>query len=197
MEKELITVFHFTNRPNVELIVKQKKINAGAHVKNKTLAQGVVSLTTDSDPRGHGLTDGREVTKEQARLLKFGTEKSGKLFCVDNTEFCLKITLPRSALQSAQEAHDQQELQALEIAGYFPCSINPSNPELAQVATAIKLGSLPGKSASWWYHLGDLQLEDYEILRKNESGTYLPLRIGPRGEVDLTSIPAQQIFACS
>lgn len=197
MGNEKITVFHFTNRPNVELIARQKMLKAGAYVKEGGLAHGAVSLTTDSDPRGHGLTDGREITKEQARLLKYATEQDDKLFCVDNTEFCLKIVIPVSALISAQKVHRQRELALLEITGHLPCSKSPSEAEMSQIARAISLGTLPRKSLSWWYHKGDLELEAYEILWKNEAGSYVPLKIGPRGEVDLSAIPAKQIFECS
>lgn len=42
------------------------------------LINGTVSLTTDTDPRGHGLPDGREITMAQAQNLR-PVKRGGKL----------------------------------------------------------------------------------------------------------------------
>ena len=199
MNSQLITLYHFTNRPNIELILKENNIKAGHYRKNGKLEKGLISLTTDIDPYGHGLTDGREISVPQAMLLVYGTEKDDKYFCVDNTEFCIRLSIPIASVILASSMHDKAELDLLEKTGHLPCSRHASTAELAHVASLLSAGKITGKSATWWYHKGDLALVlvQYDVLHKLQNGSYSLLNKGATGDIDLAPIPATSIFAYS
>lgn len=189
-----ITLYHFTNRPNLELILEQETIKAGSYLNGKEIKHGLISLTTDLDPQGHGLQDGREISGPQVKQLKYATERSGKCYSVDNTEFCIRLSLSQSNVISARSVHNQAELLILELTAHLPCSKNVTPADLATVASQIRSGVLVGKSSTWWYHRGDLKLTQFELLHKQPAGTYSPVPKKPTGEPDLSSIPVEQIF---
>lgn len=197
MSDKLITLYHFTNRPNVELILKSKTISAGTYLSKKTLKQGLISLTTDPDHKGHGLTDGREILESQVLSLRYATELNGKYYCVDNTEFCIKFSLPANSVVPASAIHDENELSILEKTAHLPCEKQASQDQVEKVALLMAKGTLNGKANTWWYHKGDLSLKQFDLLHKQPPGTYCSLPKNSNGEHDLSSIPVATIFEYS
>ena len=115
-----MNLYHFTNRQNFELILKDGKIKSGSYRKDQKVEHGLVSLTTDLNPYGHGLTDGREISVHQVKQLKYATERYNKYYCVDNTEFCIRLFISSNNLISASSMHKKEELeQILEIVNKY------------------------------------------------------------------------------
>ncbi len=197
MSHGLITLYHFTNRPNIELIVQSKTIKAGSYLHKNQLKNGLISLTTDPDPTGHGLTDGREISESQVRQLRYATEFNNKYFCVDNTEFCIKISIQSDLAISASKIHNNNELLLLEKTAYLPCCAQVNQLQLDAIAIQIEKGQLIGKSKTWYYHRGDLSLSQYELLHRSPSGNYCAVPKNATGEPVLTSIPKAPIFEYS
>lgn len=175
MKEESIILFHFTNRNIIELILSSLIIKVGKYIKNGKEVIGAVSLTTDANPDGHGLADGREISIAQVRSLKYATEENGRYYSVDNTESCIKLILPKSKVTSASNMHTKPELEALTVMGHLALTPSPTTEQLLSVSRDIHLGTLQAKSATWWYHVCDLPLTNFDFLHKNVDGSYSPL----------------------
>lgn len=193
-----MTLYHFTNRNNIEMILTDKLLKAGKHISNGGVKKGAISFTSDFDPMGHGLTDGREIAKNQVRGLRYASEHGNKYYCVDNTEFCLQIDLPLSdKLIHAMKFHTPNEISALSVTAYLPCSPNPNINEINRIKNMIDSGKIKVKSNTWWYYLDDLVLADYIVHHKQKNGSYVALKPLSHCEIDLVSIPKVQIYEYS
>lgn len=135
-----------------------------------------VSLTTDTDPSGHGLPDGREILDLNAPL-KFRTVGQRRM-SYDHTEARVVINLDPSDLNlvNAASQHDPEMLFALDVMAYLPTEINPSDPVLLGTRDMILKGLLPRKSPTWWYYKIAIPMD--QILRFEERlgrGGYVPI----------------------
>ena len=198
MKNLTIKLYHFTNRNNIELILASRILKAGRHVMRGKIEHKAICFTSDPDPSGHDLTDGKQISAVNVLQMKYATEENGNYYCVDNTEFCIAMTVPSSqALVKATNLHKSKEMLGLTIAGHLPCSPTPSDTELFETLNGIKRGTLKDKSPTWWYHFGDLQLTDFAVLHKQKDHSYARLKADIHGQVDLASIPVKQIFLYS
>ncbi|MBB6581561.1 hypothetical protein [Ralstonia solanacearum] len=198
MKNLTIKLYHFTNRNNIEIILANRILEAGRHVMRGKIEHKAICFTSDPDPGGHGLTDGRQISTANVLQMRYATEENGSYYCVDNTEFCIAMPVRIApALVKATKLHKPKELLGLAIAGHLPCSPNPTDVELVETWSAIKSGTLKDKSPTWWYHFGDLNLTDFEVSHKQKDHSYARLQVDTNGQVDLASIPAKQIFSYS
>lgn len=190
------TFYHFTHRQNLEGILAAGVVQAARPILKGNPGNLAVSLTTDPDQSGHGLTDGRKITAAEALLLNYYTEKNGAYRCVDNTEFRLELQLlPSQALKPAEKMHSKRDLLGLAMAGYLPCSPQPTDTELTDVLAALQAERLKSKAPTWWYHFGDLPLTSYRVHHKNAVGGYDLLARNKLGQIDLSAIPRQPILS--
>lgn len=182
--------YHFTHRQNIEGILKNGVLRASSPILNGRPNQLAISLTTDPEPMGHGLTDGRTITSAQVVQLNYHTGNNGQYRCIDNTEFRIELRLaPSPALKQAKSLHSQRELLGLAIAGYLPCSPQPTDAELQETLIDLKSGRLRNKSTTWWYYFGDLQLTNCRVHYKNSAGKYDLVANDQFGRADLSAIP--------
>ncbi|WP_154233583.1 hypothetical protein [Burkholderia cenocepacia] len=190
------TFYHFTHRQNLEGILAAGVLQAARPILKGKPEDLAVSLTTDPDHTGHGLPDGRKITAAEAVLLRYYTDDNGAYRCVDNTEFRLELKLlPSPALKPAESMHSKRDLLGLAIAGYLPCSPQPTDIEFRDVLGALQTQRLKNKAPTWWYHFGDLPLTSYRVHHKNKAGGYDLLAKDKLGQVDLSAIPLQSILS--
>ena len=110
-----------------------------------------LNLTTDPDPSGHGLPDGRELVYGENMPCK---EIAGRHYCYDYTEWRVGMDLNEgdSDLVKASTHHTAEFFEALEIAGYLPTGSNVPDPVFRATVEGIRTGNLPRKGATWWYY---------------------------------------------
>jgi len=166
-------LFHYTTASAVQQIPKDGIIRTS--VGNR-LINDTVSLTTDTDPRGHGLPDGREITMAQAQHLN-PISRNGKLYCHDHTEFRIVLSIPQEdpLLAPAWERNEPNELLAMDIAAWNPIDVRIPDWELLDIHRKIITNVLPRKSQTWWYYLTDIPCSLIDRLEiRNSSGQYVP-----------------------
>ncbi len=134
-----------------------------------------LSLTSDSEPEGHGLPDGRELTAHQAITVQHEL-LNGKPHCFNFTECRAVIDFDRNDthLVLASLHHLDQELISLNIAAYNPVDVPLPEILAAKTARLILAGRLIPKSPTWWYYKSPVPLS--KILRfeqKDTSGKYV------------------------
>lgn len=159
-------LYHFTCRGNIEGIFRDGTIRPGGVVISpyEVRPDYAVCLTSDTESAGQGLPDGREVTPEQAARLKTVSVIGNRLFSVDHTKYRIKIQVPDNDANLLHVPTLLSEwpllLDAMEIGGYFPCSATQlSNAELCAQRHLLQIGSLKGKSQSWWYYCGNIPVK--------------------------------------
>jgi len=165
-----MTIFyHYTCRHNLDLILNDGLIKLGSMVNNlaqKDLA-AAVSLTTDPRPEGHGLPDGRELTKAEANYLKsYYENKDGRLFAADHTKFRLGIKIDEKDfyLKKADVIHDPLIIESLNVAGYLPVTDIKKLPdvEFKNLIYQLSTGAIEGKGGTWWYYFKEIPLKDIQ-----------------------------------
>lgn len=166
-------LFHYTTASAIQQIRKDGVIRKSV---GNILINNTVSLTTDTDPRGHGLPDGREITMAQAQHLN-PISRNGKLYCHDHTEFRIVLSIPQKdpLLAPAWMRNKPDELLGMDIAAWNPIDVRIPDCELLDIHRKIMTNALPRKSKTWWYYLTDIPCSLIDRLEvRNSSGVYVP-----------------------
>lgn len=174
------TLYHFTCRDNIEGIFRTGMIRPGKAVIPPTELSPdyAVCLTSDHNPDGHGLPDGREVSWEDANHLGCFSQNGDKLFSVDFTKYRIKIAIPDGDsnliyLPSLFSSYPSQ-LLAMEVAAHFPCTVLSSQESILNGFHLLQTGQLKGKADTWWYYLGNIPLNWFvEVGLKIDENQYL------------------------
>jgi len=143
-------LFHYTTEQNKAGIFESGEIRPSAP---GGLSPGWVSLTSDTDPVGHGLPDGRPISWEQAEHLSHEVI-DGLPHCWDHTKCRLTIEFEDRDpnLVWAISHHSPEELQGLEISAYHPVDLVLSDSDLLSTAMELNVGMLDHKARTWWYY---------------------------------------------
>jgi hypothetical protein len=159
-------LYHFTTKYSFHFIVSDELILPSVVcVGTPSRNHRAVCLTSDPNPEGHGLPDGREVTHKEAVLLGRVFQINGKYFCHDHTLIRLKINIPdtNENLVYVPPLFNKypRALFDLDVSGYFPCTtLEAASAEQVQiVAEALRSGHLKRKSETWWYYFCQIPLE--------------------------------------
>lgn len=152
-------------------------IYTDGHILQSTynpLINGRVSLTTDTDSSGHGLPDGREITKEQA--LNIAHKVVGThLYCHDHTAWRITLDLDENDpnLKSAKECHDEKLIVMLDLAGWNPVDAHPSHQLIVTTAQKFLSGKMKPKSSTWRYYNQQLPVSRDAVFEvRNLGGQY-------------------------
>jgi hypothetical protein len=192
-----MTLFHFTNRVNIELILNSMLLKAYKRVFNSSISNKAICFTSQLIPSGHGLMDGRKITKDQAKNIPVFTIHNGFRHCLDHTEFCLKIEIPLSdKLVHAHDVHSTRDLNWLNMTGYTPCSESRTDLETFVTLNALNLQIIKEMSPTWWYFFGDLNLNqvNFQVLHKEDNQSFSLLNKDAHGHFDFSGIPAKKIY---
>ncbi|MGV8898657.1 MAG: hypothetical protein ACOH2B_05335 [Burkholderiaceae bacterium] len=153
-------LYHYTCRNNIEGIFHKGFICPGNAVVNSEEIRSnyAVCLTSDKNPIGHGLPDGREISHEQAANLKSFSKSDGRIFSLDFTKYRIKINVPDNDENLIYVpifmSTRPDILKAMEIAGHYPCiDFNDINSTLTCCPLFEERG-IKGKSHTWWYYRG-------------------------------------------
>jgi len=154
-------LYHFTNGHNLKLICGEKNIKLGKIRSNVLDLIDAVSLTDEFDAIGHGLTNGKVITKKQATALGYFTEVNGQFMSIDCTKYCIAIDIDDTdpKLSRAVDYYKGTNiLAALEIAGYFPNDIDLMDSQIAYANKNFANNLWRRKGKTWWYYLDNIQL---------------------------------------
>lgn len=173
--------YHYTCRNNIEGIFRSGLIFPGNVAVNpkEIKSDHAVCLTSDQNPNGHGLPDGREISLEQASKFK-GFSKSGdNLFSIDFTKFRIKINIPDNdenlIYLPTLLAAWPDFLKVMEMVAYYPCSQLKSPESILAGMHLLQTGVLQGKAHTWWYYRGEIPLDWFvEVGVKVNTNLYLP-----------------------
>ena len=145
--------------------------------RDNPLNHGWISLTSDPQPTGHGLPDGRQITSEQARHLPH-FKQGGAMYCHDHTAVRLTIELDPAdpQLVRATDHHPSDHLLAMEIAAYNPTYAELPTALISNTLKDLTNGSLLGKSSTWWYYMAPIPLARVVATEvRDTNGSYVPI----------------------
>lgn len=165
-------LFHYTTEQNKTGIFEVGKVTPSAP---GGLSPGGVSLTSDTDPVGHGLPDGRPISSKQAKHLSHRII-DGVPHCWDHTKFRLTIALEDHDpnLVRAVNHHAAEELLGLDISAYHPEDLHPPDLTFLLIARGISTGTLVRKSPTWWYYKRSIPVSRIVAIEaRDASGTYV------------------------
>lgn len=158
-------LYHFTTKRGFHHIVSDGAILPNGVCKGiSSQNHFVVCLTSDTNPIGHGLPDGREVTPGEADLLQRVHYHDGKCFSLDHTFVKLKINIPDTDEKLVYVpplfSKCPGTLLRQDISGYLPCTTMEaaSEEQLMMIIESFKSGRLERKSKTWWYYFGEIPL---------------------------------------
>lgn len=169
-------LFHYTTEQNKTGIFKSGEIKPSAP---GGLSPGWVSLTSDVEPAGHGLPDGRSVSWEQAKHLSHEII-GGVPHCWDHTKCRLTIALEESDLNLvwATAHHSKKELLGLDVSAHNPVDRLVPDLNLLLTVQRFSLGSLVRKSPMWWYYKNPIPISWIaEIAIRDASGKYVEVAL--------------------
>lgn len=154
-------IYHYTSPQHSELILRSKKIKLGSILnENGVIVHNfAISLTTELDPDGHGLPDGRVITVALSKTMGHLVEKDGTLRSFNKKKVRIKISTTNLQLTKCINyySHNENILTGLAIGGYYPYndSGNATKEEL--------LAYLSKSKAKTWYYCFH-EIPDTEIL---------------------------------
>lgn len=176
MPSSCIKLFHYTTSGCLAGILHQRVINPGQMVSilGQVSYGYAVSLTSDTDPIGHGLPDGRVITPAQAQVVQ-STNVGGILRCIDATECRIEIEVERAdpRLFHAPGYYSPKMLRAVEVSAYFPVQSYVSTPELRKAEKAFRNRTWIPKGPTWYFYQGALALTNFTVQRRQANGQYL------------------------
>lgn len=156
-----IEIYHYTSLQHVENILQSKKIKLGSILgKDRSLIHdNAISLTTDVDPNGHGLPDGRKINVELSKIMGHIVEKNGDLLSYNKKKVRIKINTKNLKLIkcSVYYEHDKELFMGLTIGGYYPYGTN-NNVTKEELLHCLSIS----KADSWYYCFQEIP--DSEIL---------------------------------
>lgn len=159
----MTTFFHYTSLRNLVGILNSGWIEKGRLATiSGDIQNAVVNLTTDRDPAGHGLPDGRGISDAVAAVMA-STGSLGAYFCLDHTKCRLSIELADDdpLLISAAKHHAPEDgvLYVLEVAGWSPTKQSMDVAEMVEMHALIDDGVYQNKSPTWWYYYDRISIE--------------------------------------
>lgn len=156
-------LFHFTTKNALHHIISDREILPRAVCVGSASGSCIaVCLTSDSNPNGHGLPDGREVNLDEGDPRQGVYLRDGKYFSLDHTLVRLKINIPvtNEKLVYVPPLFDKcpEMLFKLDIGGYLPCTLleSASKDQLMTIVESFRSGCLERKSQYWWYYFGEI-----------------------------------------
>lgn len=165
-------LFHYTTEQNKAGIFESGEIRPSAP---GGLSPGWVSLTSDTDPLGHGLPDGRSISWEQAEHLSHEVI-DGVAHSWDHTRVRLTVAFEDGDLDLVRAAvyHNENELLELDISAYNPVDHYIPDINLLLTARDFSLGLLVRKSPTWWYYKRPIPVSRIEAIAiRDASGKYV------------------------
>lgn len=166
-------LYHYTNRYGIDGI-RAVGLLKPSPKKEKTFVPPWLSLTTDPASKGHGLPDGRELPRGHIGLPS--QVINGKHHCFDHTECRIVVDLDPADpdLVRAQDYHSAEEIEILEVRGYFPTSVHVSSDAMEATKLLVSSGALPGKSSTWWYYKKAIPVSPaLSFEQRNKQGLYV------------------------
>jgi len=175
----IVKLYHYTPICLFEKIYNSGLIKASRFIK-KDLGEGAaISLTSDLDSSGHGLTEGLAFegnVPENTRTIKI----DGINMTLDARacRITLGINDVSSKLIKASEYYKNNMviLLALEARAQYPHNPEPSEQLLMDVGHRLKSGAVKGKGHTWWYFLGDLPYRKVlNVEERSQDGSYFSI----------------------
>lgn len=167
-------LFHYTTEQGRDWIFTDGWIDLSPNI---TAVPGWISLTSDPDPVGHGLPDGRPITQQQAQQIPHALI-NGQLYCHDHT--AVRLTIDFNAndphLIKADLYHSADDLWGLDIAGYHPDYKELPDDLLFPTFGMLKQGVIPRKSPTWWYYKERILVSRIAMIEiRDAHGTYVSI----------------------
>lgn len=177
-----LILYHYTSHIGMNGILHSGAIFKGSLLVDTCTVRNefAVSLTSDESPIGHGLPDGREISKQCAERLDYYINRNDKYFCLDHTQFRLEIHIRKDdedLIYLPDFLGGQSEvLDVLEATGYHPMLSGQANTgkTLFDTLSSIKAGHLAGKAKTWWIYKNRIPINLIQEVRVNHpSGCFL------------------------
>lgn len=151
-------LYHFTTRHALHRIIADGIIVPSPVRTARFSKKIVVCLTSDTNPIGHGLPDGREISSFEVSAHKGASYRNGRYFSADHTAVRMKICIP--ACDENLEyvptlfIEHPMRLLSLDIGGYFPYTPTEAIPRenLLEILLRFNSGLLEKKSMTWWFY---------------------------------------------
>lgn len=196
MDMNKLTLYHYTSNFGMKGILNSGEIFKGSLAVDPRVVRNefAVSLTNDESPIGHGLPDGREISKQCAERLGYCIHRNGKYFSLDHTQFRLEIHIPKddeNLIYIPDFFNGQSEfLNVMEASGYHPLlsDLDDLGKTLFDTLLKIKSGRLDGKGKTWWIYKSTIPINwIHEIRATHPSGHFSYLNIQQLIEASLIS----------
>lgn len=157
-------LFHYTN-----LLAIGGILNVGT-LKTSVVMPGMLCLTTDLDPTGHGLPDGRKITAQRAQEMK-GFPSGDGYRCYDFTEFriVMDLCIDDPKLAKATDVFSKDDLKKLAITAYRPTEPRLTRRAFKETRAQMKHGSLEDKSSTWWFYRDDIPTSRFSTIQMRVS----------------------------
>jgi len=177
-----LILYHYTSNVGMNGILKHGAILKGSLPVDFDTVQNDfgVSLTSDESPIGHGLPDGREISKDCAERLAYRINRNGKYFCQDHTKFRLEIHIredDEDLIYLPDLMREKSELlDSMEVSGYHPMHSGQDDfgKILFETLLQIKNGFLDGKSKTWWVYKNPIPIRwIHEVRMTLPSGDFV------------------------
>lgn len=152
-------LYHFTALEYLESILKNG-LNKGDIPIARDQGDNAVWFTTDNDPAGHGLTDGRLLTDEEHRqyLKNFGRKPQPGARFPDKRKVRIDVIIPSSD-KSLKE--------------WLPWARKRLTAEWLKTLTRI--GGGKAKARTWYIYNGVVRPEAFRLVSaRDDAGTYHP-----------------------
>lgn len=177
-----LILYHYTSNIGMNGILNSGAIFKGSLPVDACTVRNefAVSLTSDESPIGHGLPDGREISKQFAEKLGYCIYRNDKYYCVDHTQFRLEIHIRKddeNLIYLPDFLGGQSELlDVLEASGYHPTLSGQTDigKTLFDTLSSIKSGHLGGKAKTWWIYTNEIPINWIQEVRvTHPSGCFL------------------------
>ena len=168
----MLTLFHYTCERAIRhiradgLLLPSRIAGVDGHPIDDT----AISLTTDVDPYGHGLPDGREIPSAQHAASGLTVSRDGRWYLEDATEFRITFQVdpndPALVFVPSYYKPNPDVLLVLAITGHLPNGVNAaSDAEFLAAATraGTELSEQRSKIHTWWYYFGQLSVSESQI----------------------------------
>lgn len=182
MDMNKLIFYHYTSDVGMNGILNSGEIFKGRLAVDAGTVRNefAVSLTNDESPIGHGLPDGREISKQCAERLGYCINRNGKYFCLDHTQIRLEIHIPKddgNLIYFPDFLDGQSELlDVMEALGYHPVvsDVADVGKTLFDTLLSIKSGHLDGKAKTWWIYKSAIPINwIHEVRATHPSGRFL------------------------
>lgn len=156
----MLILYHYTCAANLRGILREGVIRKSKILSNTMEIEesAAVCLTSDPQPDGHGLPDGKMYIEDRVNIL-LGNQNY-QFLSHDHMAFRLTITIPEAdeKLVSAKQHHKNNlsVLTGLEISAYFTGKEPATDIELLLALAQLGSGAIISKSSTWYYYFDDI-----------------------------------------